>query len=199
MVDYLRSDAPIKSRVVREANRGVALGAVSAAAKNAKPLTEHGAIENAGVEPAARTTRSRAVAADRRVPPLPRHSAIEDTFRKAMPQGKLTTLREGQATTAAVRKLVPQHEYLHLATHRNRSRKSGARAPLGELRWRETQVCRQLRFRRPHRFPFATRRAVVYDPAIPEHLVTIIGLASRAIIASMLLSTEECLWSDPGR
>jgi CHAT domain-containing protein len=43
--------------------------------------------------------------------------SIEDTFRKAVAKGKLTTLREGQATVAAVRQLAPQHEYLHLATH----------------------------------------------------------------------------------
>ena len=43
--------------------------------------------------------------------------AIEDTFRKAVPQGKLTILREGQPTEAAVRRLAPQHEFLHFATH----------------------------------------------------------------------------------
>jgi len=43
--------------------------------------------------------------------------SIEDTFRKAVPKGKLTVLREGQATEAAVRKLAGQHEYLHFATH----------------------------------------------------------------------------------
>jgi CHAT domain-containing protein/Tfp pilus assembly protein PilF len=43
--------------------------------------------------------------------------AIEDVFRKAVPKGKLTVMRGGEPTEAAVRKLAPQHEYLHFATH----------------------------------------------------------------------------------
>ncbi|MSQ96433.1 MAG: tetratricopeptide repeat protein [Gemmataceae bacterium] len=43
--------------------------------------------------------------------------AIEDTFRKAVPQGRLTVLREGQPTEATVRRLASQNEYLHFATH----------------------------------------------------------------------------------
>jgi CHAT domain-containing protein len=43
--------------------------------------------------------------------------AIEDVFRKAVPKGKLTVMRGGEPTEAAVRQLAPQHEYLHFATH----------------------------------------------------------------------------------
>ena len=43
--------------------------------------------------------------------------SIGDTFRKAVPKGKLTTLRDAQPTEAAVRKLAPHHRFLHLATH----------------------------------------------------------------------------------
>ncbi|MEI7687541.1 MAG: CHAT domain-containing protein, partial [Planctomycetota bacterium] len=43
--------------------------------------------------------------------------ALEDAFRKAVPRGKATVLREAQATSAAFRKEAPAHEYLHLATH----------------------------------------------------------------------------------
>lgn len=43
--------------------------------------------------------------------------SIEDTFCKVVPEGKLTTLRDGQATETALRQLGGKHEYLHLATH----------------------------------------------------------------------------------
>jgi CHAT domain-containing protein/Tfp pilus assembly protein PilF len=43
--------------------------------------------------------------------------AIEDTFHKAVPEGKLTVLRGEQAQEASLRRLAPRHEYLHLATH----------------------------------------------------------------------------------
>lgn len=43
--------------------------------------------------------------------------AIEAAFRKAFPKGKLTLLRDGAPTETAVRKLAPEHEFLHFATH----------------------------------------------------------------------------------
>ena len=43
--------------------------------------------------------------------------AIEDAFARAIPKGKLSILRDAQATEAEFRKLAPQFEYLHVATH----------------------------------------------------------------------------------
>jgi CHAT domain-containing protein len=44
-------------------------------------------------------------------------ASIEDTFRRAVPGGQLTSLREKQATVDSVRQLASRHRYLHFATH----------------------------------------------------------------------------------
>ena len=43
--------------------------------------------------------------------------ALEDAFKKAVPNGKLTVLRAAKAIAGAFRKEATSHEYLHLATH----------------------------------------------------------------------------------
>jgi hypothetical protein len=43
--------------------------------------------------------------------------ALEDAFTKDIPKGKLSILREAQATEAEFRKQAPRFEFLHLATH----------------------------------------------------------------------------------
>jgi CHAT domain-containing protein len=43
--------------------------------------------------------------------------ALRDTFEQCFRQGKVTLLREGEATKAAVRQAAPRHRWLHLATH----------------------------------------------------------------------------------
>jgi CHAT domain-containing protein/Tfp pilus assembly protein PilF len=43
--------------------------------------------------------------------------AVRDSFERRFKQGKVTLLREDEATEAAVRLAAPAHRYLHLATH----------------------------------------------------------------------------------
>jgi CHAT domain-containing protein len=43
--------------------------------------------------------------------------AVRDSFERRFRQGRVTLLREDEATEAAVRRELPRHRYVHLATH----------------------------------------------------------------------------------